>query len=109
MTVAQIKATALRVSLFVVGFVIGMGLFLLASLVVAALGYGGGYALYNGYFLVIALWLIAAAVTYFLTKSWAPGKRVNLAVFLVGTVALSLLGGLHVLIATPQYLIFWPR
>ena len=109
MGVAQIKATALRVSLFVVGFVVGMGLFLLASLVVAALGYDGGYALYNGYFLVIALWLIAAVVTYFLTKSWVPGKRVNLAVFLLGTVALSLLGGLHVFITTPQYLIFWPR
>jgi hypothetical protein len=109
MTVAQIKTTALRVLLFVVGFVVGIGLFLLASLVLAAFGYAGGSALYNGYFLVITLWLIAAVVTYFVTTSWVPRKRVNLAVFLVGTVALSLLGGLPVLITTSQYLIFCPR
>jgi fucose 4-O-acetylase-like acetyltransferase len=109
MTVVQIKTTALRLLLFVVGVVVGIGLFFLAGFVLAVLGFYGGYAVYNGYFLVIALWLIAAVATYFGTKSWAPGKRVNLAVFLVGTVAFSLLGGLPVLFTTPEALIFWPR
>lgn len=92
--------------LFAVGFVVGMGLFLLAGLVLAALGFAGGYALYNGYFLVILLWVIAAVAAYFLTKKWEPAKRLNLAVFMVGVVTLSLMGGLYVLFTTPQYLVF---
>jgi hypothetical protein len=107
-TVAQIKATALRVILFAVGVAIGMGLFGLASLVLAGLGFWSA-AIYNAYFVVIILCLIAAVAAYFRTKGWAPSKRLNLAIFLTGVVALSLLGGLPVLITTPQYLIFWPR
>lgn len=102
----SLKATALRTAFFALGVVTGIGLFLFASLILAVLGYGGGYALYNGYFLSIALWGIAAAAAYFVTRSWEPGKRLNLGLFMVGVVILSLIGGLTVLFTTPQFLMF---
>lgn len=105
-----LKSAARRVVLFAVGLVVGMGLFLLAGFVLAVLGYGlGGYAVANAYFVVIILCLIAAVAAYFRTKGWAPSKRLNLAIFLTGVVALPLIEGLQILFTTPQYLIFWPR
>jgi len=106
--VTGLRATALRTAFFALGVVAGIGLFLFASLILAALGYDGGYALYNGYFLSVALWGIAAVAAYFVTKSWEPGKRLNLGIFMVGVVILSLIGGLNVLFGTPQYLLL-PR
>lgn len=103
---AGLRTIARRTAFFALGLVTGIGLFLFASLILAVLGYGGGYALYNGYFLSVALWGIAAVAAYFVTKSWEPGKRLNLGLFMVGVVILALIGGLSTLFTTPQYLMF---
>jgi hypothetical protein len=105
----QLKSAALRIVLFAVGVGIGMGLFLASSLMLGVCGFPPGYALYNGYFLAIAVWLVVALVAYFQTKKWAPASRWNLAAFLAGIVAFSLVGAIGVLVTTPQFLIFWPH
>ena len=105
----QLKSVALRVVLLAVGVGIGILLFLASSMMLGVFGFPPGYALYNGYFLAIVVWLVIALVAYFHTKNWEPGPRRNLAAFLAGIVAFSLVGAVGVLVTTPQFLIFWPH
>ncbi|MGV9802782.1 hypothetical protein ACWDTP_32495 [Mycobacterium sp. NPDC003449] len=105
----QLKSVALRVVLFAVGVGIGMLLFLASSMMLGMFGFPPGYALYNGYFLAIVVWLVIALVAYFLTRKWEPGPRWNLVAFLTGIVAFCLVGAIGVLVTTPQFLIFWPH
>ncbi|WP_019969981.1 hypothetical protein [Mycobacterium sp. 141] len=105
----QLKSVALRVVLFAVGVGIGMLLFLACSMALGVFGFPPGYALYNGYFLGIAVWAVIAIVAYLQTKNWAPESRWNLAAFLAGIAAFLLVGAIGVLVTTPQFLIFWPN
>lgn len=105
----QLKSAVLVVAVYALGVVVGIGLFLLASLALGLFGFPPGYALYNGYFVVIALWGIAAIVAYLRTKKSTSSTRWNVAAFMAGVVTFSLLGGVAVLIRTPQFLIFWPH
>lgn len=105
----QLKSVALRMALFAAGVGIGMLLFLASSMMLGVFGFPPGYALYNGYFLAIVVWLVVALVAYFQSKNWAAGSRWNLGAFLSGIVAFSLVGAIGVLVTTPQYLVFWPH
>lgn len=105
----QLKSAALRVALYTLGFGVGIGAFLAASLLLGIFGFPPGYALYNGYFLVIVLWIVVATVAYWRTRQRPLGHRWSLAAFLAGIVTFSLIGGVSVLLRTPQFLIFWPR
>jgi hypothetical protein len=106
----QLKSVALRVVLYGIGVALGIGFFLLSSVLLSLLfGFPPGYALYNGYFLVIVVWLVVSIALYFQTRNWVRQKRWNLAIFLGGIVTFSLVGGIAVLFKTPQFLVFWPH
>ncbi|AKS35913.1 hypothetical protein [Mycolicibacterium goodii] len=105
----QLKPAALRVALYALGVGVGIGASLAASLLLGMLGFPPGYALYNGFFLVIVSWVVVAALAYWRTRQRPSGQRWSLAAFLTGVVTFSLIGGVSVLLRTPQFLIFWPR
>lgn len=53
--------------------------------------------MYAGY-LVIAGWIVVAITAYVRSRKCTPGARCNLAVFLAGTVTLSFMGAMLVLL-----------
>lgn len=105
----QLKSATLRIAFYVIGFCVGVVLWLVAGVILGSLGFWPSAALYNAYFLVIGTWIVVMVATTVLTRDWAPRPRWSLMIFLTGTVTFSLMGGLQVLFTTPQYLIFWPR
>jgi hypothetical protein len=102
------KSVAVRFVLLVVGFGIGMLLFLLCSFILGFVGMPPGYALYNGYFLAIVLWIVGAGLAYLYTRNSGGCARWNLATFMVGVLAFPLMGGVAMLIQEPQYIVFLP-
>lgn len=94
----RLKSVTLAIALYAVGFCIGIVLWLGAAINLAAGGFWPSAAMMYGVFLVIAGWIVVAVTACVRSRKCAPGARCNLAVFLAGTVTLSLMGGMLVLI-----------
>ena len=101
------KAIARGALLLIVGVGAGILLFLLAGLVLASVGLPPGYALYNGYVLALLVWLGAAVLLYRRTRTSPAATRWNVAAFMLGVLALPLLGTVAMLVQEREFLVFF--
>jgi hypothetical protein len=89
----RLKSVTLAMALYAVGFAVGVVLWVIAAMNLAAAGFWPSAAMIYGSFLVIAVWIVVGITACVRSRKCAPGARCNLAVFLAGTVTLSLVGG----------------
>jgi len=101
------KSIAQRTLLLAVGVGVGVLLFLLAGLALAFVGLPPGYALYNGYVLALLVWLGAAVLLYRRTRKSPATTRRNVAVFMLGILALPLVGTVAMLVQEREFLVFF--
>lgn len=101
------KSLAQRTLLLAGGVCVGVLLFLLAGLALAFVGLPPGYALYNGYVLALLVWLGAAVLVYLRTRPSPATARWNVAAFMLGVLALPLLGTVAMLVQEREFLVFF--
>lgn len=101
------KSLAQRTLLLAGGVCVGVLLFLLAGLALAFVGLPPGYALYNGYVLALLVWLGAAVLVYLRTRPSPATTRWNVAAFMLGVLALPLLGTVAMLVQEREFLVFF--
>jgi hypothetical protein len=105
--VIRSKTLAIRITLFAAGLAVGAVLYGAAVMVLGI--FILSYAVTNGFFLVVAVWIPVAVIFFRDSRTWPRPKRVNVAMFMLGVVTFSLLGAVSVLFDSPQTLLFWPR
>ncbi len=103
-----LKSVAVRAVLLSAGFGVGMLLFLLSSFILGLAGMPPGYALYNGYFLAVVLWIFAAVPAYLYARKSGTNTRWNIAAFAAGLLVFPLMGAVAMLIQEREYLVFLP-
>ncbi|OKH80464.1 hypothetical protein EB75_20720 [Mycobacterium sp. ST-F2] len=101
-----LNSVAIRGVLLTVGLGVGMLLFLASSLILGFAGMPPGYAIYNGYFLAVVLWIIAAVPIYRHGVRSGANTRWNLAALVAGILVFPLMGAIAMLVQEPEYLVF---
>jgi len=104
-----LKSVAIRAVLLAVGFGAGMLLFLLSSFIMGLVGMPPGYALYNGYFLAVVLWVFVAVPTYLYARKSDNNVRWNIAAMMAGVLVFPMMGAIAMLVQERQYLVFLPH